>query len=126
MPDVSVVVPTYRREKLVLEAVRSALAQSGVGVEVIVLDDTEEGTARAGIEELCDPRVRYVKRRTPSGGKPALVRNDGIALAQGRYLHFLDDDDRLANGALVALAEALDRRRRKGVAVGVVEPFGDD
>ena len=40
MPDVSVVIPTCRRPRLVVEAVRSALAQDGASVEVIVLDDS--------------------------------------------------------------------------------------
>jgi glycosyltransferase involved in cell wall biosynthesis len=121
-----VIIPTYRRERLVLESIASALAQTGVLLEVIVLDDTDEGTAREGVAQLGDARVRYVKRAVPSRGKPALVRNDGLEVAGGRYLHFLDDDDRLASGALAALAGALDRRPNKGVALGVVEPFGDD
>lgn len=124
--DVSIITPTFRREQQVVEAVHSALAQSGVSVEVIVLDDSPEGSAQRAILAMADPRVRYVKCEHPSGGKPALVRNDGARLARGRYLHFLDDDDRLADGALAALAGALDARPDVGVAVGWVVPFGDD
>jgi GT2 family glycosyltransferase len=125
-PTVSVVIPTFRREATLREAVVSALAQEGVPLEVIVLDDSPEASARDAIAAIGDGRVRYVHRATPSGGVPALVRNEGLAMARGRYVHFLDDDDRLAGGALAALVAALEAAPRAGVAVGVVVPFGDD
>jgi glycosyltransferase involved in cell wall biosynthesis len=125
-PDVSVIIPTFRRPALVPEAVRSALSQEGVRVEVHVLDDSPEGSARGPVEAVGDARVRYTHRGIPSGGRPALVRNEGALAAAGRYLHFLDDDDRAAPGAYTALAAALDGKRRAGVAFGVVAPFGDD
>lgn len=124
--DVSVITPTYRREKEVVDAVRSALRQEGVRVEAIVIDDTAEGTAREAVQALGDERVRYQKREIPSKGRPATVRNDGARLAQGRYLHFLDDDDTLVPGALRDLVQALDARPDRGVAIGRVVPFGDD
>lgn len=125
-PDVSVITPTFRRPKELVEAVRSALSQTGVTVEVIVLDDSPEGSAREAIEGLGDARVRYVKREVPSKGRPAVCRNEGAQLARGRYLHFLDDDDMLADGALQAVVQALDARPDVGVSVGWVCPFGDD
>ena len=124
--DVSVIVPTHRREREVVDAVRSALRQRGVEVVVLVLDDASDGGARVGIEALDDPRVRYVRRATPSEGRPALVRNEGAALARGRYLHFLDDDEMLDDGALDEMVGALDARPDVGVAIGRVVPFGDD
>lgn len=124
-PLVSVVIPTFRREAMAAEAVRSALAQTGVSLEVIVLDDSPEGSARAAIEGIGDPRVRYVHREVPSGGNPALVRNEGLKMARGEFLHFLDDDDVFREGALAAAVEGL-RRTNAGVAVGLVEPFGPD
>ncbi len=125
-PDVSVIIPTFHREAQVVEAVQSALAQEGVTVEVLVLDDSEEGSARAAIEGIGDPRVRYIQQAVPSKGKPARVRNDGAKLAHGRYLHFLDDDDHLMEGALMAMVAALDARPDRGVAIGWVVPFGND
>lgn len=119
---VTVVIPTFRRERLVGRAVASALTQSGVAVDVIVLDDSPEGSA-ADVAELRDARVRYIARARPSGGAPAVVRNEGLALASGEYVHFLDDDDELEPGTLAAHAAALGD---VGVAIGCVVPFGDD
>lgn len=124
--DVTTIVPTFRREKEVVLAVESVLGQTGVSVECIVLDDSPEGSAKEGIVGIGDKRVKYVKRTSPSGGKPAIVRNEGVALASGKYLHFLDDDDLVASGAYVDMVAALDNAPNRGVAIGWVVPFGDD
>lgn len=123
--DVSVIVPTYRRPAMLREAVQSALSQEGVEVEVIVLDDSPEGSGRATVESIGDARVRYLARATPSEGRPALVRNEGWPLARGTYLHFLDDDDRVAPGAYRDVIQAF-ARSRAGVVFGRVEPFGEN
>jgi glycosyltransferase involved in cell wall biosynthesis len=68
----------------------------------------------------------YVKRETPSQGRPALVRNEGIQRARGRFLHFLDDDDALHDDALASLGAPLEAQASVGTSFGVVEPFGDD
>jgi GT2 family glycosyltransferase len=125
-PDISIVIPTFHREVELLEAARSALGQPRVTVEVIVVDDSGDGSAEGPVASLGDERVRYVRRATPSGGVPALARNEGWTLARGRYVHFLDDDDRLAEGASHALMAALDAAPRVGVAIGTVRPFGRD
>ena len=125
--DVTVIMPTFRREKLVVEAITSALDQTGVSLEVVVLDDTAEGTAREAVGGIADPRVRYVKRDVPSGGRPAVARNEGMQMARGAFLHCLDDRRRrLYEGALAALHEPLARDPALGVSYGYVVPFGDD
>lgn len=124
MPDISVIIPTHRREHQLVESIRSALDQERVSVEVIVLDDSLEGSARTTVAAIDDRRVRYVHGGTPSNGKPAKVRNQGILLARGKYLHFLDDDDHLLAGSLHALSRALDQNPRAAVAFGRVRPFG--
>jgi len=124
--DVSVVIPTFRREKQVQEALASVLAQTGVRLEIIVVDDSPEASARAAVTACGDARVRYVARSNASGGRPALVRNEGAALATGRYLYFLDDDDQMCEGTLQAMVDLLDRHPEAGMAYGCVEPFGED
>lgn len=91
--DVSFVIPTCRREIQLREAISSVLRQSGVTLQVIVVDDSGQATARDAVASVGDARVLYTARKEPSSGRPALVRNEGGRLAQGRYLYFLDDDD---------------------------------
>jgi glycosyltransferase involved in cell wall biosynthesis len=125
MPDVSVVIPTFRRPVPLAEAIRSALTQD-VDVEVLVLDDSPEGSARDGVAAIGDDRIVYRNRAVPSGGNPAVVRNDGWPGARGRYVHFLDDDDRVAPGAYRDVLAAFERAPDRGVVFGRIEPFGDD
>jgi glycosyltransferase involved in cell wall biosynthesis len=124
--DISVIVPTFRREYTLLEAIGSVLAQQGVTFEIIVVDDSPEGSARSAVAAIVDSRITYLKRPRPSGGRPARVRNDGARMAQGRYLHFLDDDDMLKPDALATLARALEAQPQAGMAFGAIEPFGLD
>jgi GT2 family glycosyltransferase len=124
--DISVVIPTFRREKQLLEAIGSVLSQRDVTLEIIVVDDSPDGSARSAVASVTDPRVSYIQRAEPSGGRPALVRNEGARAAKGRYVHFLDDDDMLEPGALSALSTALDADPKAGMAFGVIVPFGLD
>jgi GT2 family glycosyltransferase len=124
--EISVIIPTYRRERQLLEAVGSVLCQRSVSFEIIVVDDSADGEAQAPVKLLADPRIRYLRRPEPSQGRPALVRNQGAQVAAGRYLYFLDDDDLLEADTLETLSKALDAAPHAGVAFGVVAPFGTD
>src|ERR1700727_1098022 len=98
MTDVSVVIPTFRRPALLREAIASALQDRDLEIEVLVLDDSPEGSAADTVAAIADPRVHYFKCDPPSGGKPAQVRNLGVQRAEGRFIHFLDDDDLVGEG----------------------------
>jgi glycosyltransferase involved in cell wall biosynthesis len=124
--DVSVIIPTYHREAQLVEAIRSVLDQTDVTFEIIVVDDSAEGSARDAVASVGDPRAQYLLRPEPSQGRPARVRNDGARVAKGRYLYFLDDDDMLQPDTLAAMSKILDAAPAAGMAFGTVEPFGSD
>ena len=89
-PLVSVIIPTYNRRGFVLDAVRSVLAGTYGHFELIVIDDgSTDGTARA--LQAFDGRIEY--RYQPNRGVSA-ARNLGVSMARGRYVAFLDSDDR--------------------------------
>jgi len=126
LPDLSVVIPTFRRPALLVEAIQSALGNStDVDVEIIVMDDSPEEASRDCVTGLADPRIRYELNRPVSGGKPALVRNAGFERATGRFIHFLDDDDRVADGFYRSAMQAFAERPGVGVVFGRIEAFGD-
>jgi len=124
--DVSVITPTFRREKQVVDAIKSALEQPLARVEVLVLDADPAGSAETAVLAFRDPRVRYVRCQTPGDDRLAAAQNEGSRLAHGHFLHFLEDDHRLAEGALAALVGALERTPNVGVAFGNVTPVGED
>jgi glycosyltransferase involved in cell wall biosynthesis len=90
-PDVSVVVPTRDRCRFLIRALTSALAQKGVQLEVLVVDDASTDATNEIMSRLVDPRVRYVEKTVSEGVSAA--RNTGISEAKGRWIAFLDDDD---------------------------------
>jgi GT2 family glycosyltransferase len=124
--DISVIVPTCRRPAQLVEAVRSALDERSVEVEVLIRDDSPDRSAETCARDLHDARVSYAAHEPPTGGFPAKVRNAAWPSARGRYVHFLDDDDRVAPGAYRAMADALDEHPKAGVVFGRVAAFGED
>ena len=100
LPRVSVVLNTYNRAALVGRAVRSVLSQSGVDLELVVVDDGSTDETAAVLADIADARLRCVWQ---SNRGLSASRNAGAREARGEWLIFLDDDDSLCEGALAAL-----------------------
>lgn len=97
----STIIPTVGRSTLT-RAINSALEQDlePEQYEIIVVNDSGKPLAEA--DWLKSPQVTVINT---NGGERSAARNAGAALASGRYLHFLDDDDYLLPGGLKALLE---------------------
>lgn len=88
--DISVIIPLYNKEREIGAALGSALSQTLLPREIIVVDDgsTDRG---ADIVRTCEsPLVRLVTQ--PNAGVSA-ARNRGAAESAGKYLALLDADD---------------------------------
>ena len=121
MPDVSVVIPTHNRRRLLGPTLRSVLAQRGVDFEVVVVDDgSTDGTAET-VAALGDRQVRLWRHRHPRG--VATARNAGAAAAHGAWVAFLDDDDLWAPDKLARQLAAVGREPG-WVYAGAVEVDG--
>jgi glycosyltransferase involved in cell wall biosynthesis len=123
MTEVSVIIPTRNRRRLLRLTLASALGQRGVDLEVIVVDDGSwDGTA----EEVAthpDPRVRLVRAQRQVGMGAA--RNLGIVEARGVWLAFLDDDDLWAPDKVCRQLEAAGAAGRGWVYAGDVNVDAD-
>ncbi|MHB8849014.1 MAG: glycosyltransferase family 2 protein [Burkholderiales bacterium] len=94
MPKVSIVITAYNSEKYIEESIKSAIGQTEVDIEVIVVDDgSVDGTIKLA-QDLSKHDERIKIHAQPHQGKPSITRNMGINLAKGEYLCFLDADDR--------------------------------
>ncbi len=97
--QVSVLVPTFNREKYLGECLDSLLAQTMPALEIIVIDDgSDDGTGE--LVKAYGQKIRYVRKE--NGGKPMAV-NLGLSLAKGDLIWIFDDDD-------VALPTAIENR----------------
>jgi CDP-glycerol glycerophosphotransferase len=107
---VSVIVIGYNDATHLPTAVRSVMRQTLRDIEIIVVDDasTDETPAVTAALAAADPRITVLRREANSGGCSA-PRNDGMAVATGRYLMFCDSDDVLTRRACEKLSGAAER-----------------
>lgn len=99
---VAVVVPTYKRPQMLIEALNSILAQTFQDYVIIVVDDG------AGLPELPrDPRL-FAVSLSRNSAVLGLVRNTGIRLTRSQYVAFLDDDNVWTPEHLAITVGALD------------------
>lgn len=110
---VSIVIPCYNSEPFVGEAIESALEQTYSDVEVIVIDDGSTDRSR---EVIATYEPRIVWRARENAGACA-ARNDGLELARGEFVQFLDADDVLFPDAVA--------RRVAAFAEGTGSVFGE-
>lgn len=121
--ELSVIVPVYNSEPWLHECLLSVLGQTGVGIEVICVDDGSSDDSVRIIREYqaLDPRVRLI--RQPNGGL-SVARNSGIQAARGRYLCFLDSDDYWRLDGAATLVQRADADRLDVLQFDAV-PFPD-
>lgn len=124
-PDFSVVIPAWNAEDHLEASVNSALSQSSVGVEVIIVDDASHDGTAALAERLAAADPRVIALRSPRNQGPAAARNQAIAAARGAWIAILDADDRFASGRLSALL-AFARHRGADAAFDLFEEVGED
>ena len=91
-PLVSVVIATYNRSTVLRHAIRSALDSTVRDLEVLVVGDHCTDDTEAMVAAMDDARVRFVNLAENCGDQSG-PSNHGIALATGRYLAFLNQDD---------------------------------
>jgi glycosyltransferase involved in cell wall biosynthesis len=90
-PVFSVILPTYNRAHILMDAVNSVLAQTLSEFEFLIVDDHSTDDTRAVLARIDDPRVTVLTNRRPRGNPAA--RNTAIAVARGSWICQIDSDD---------------------------------
>jgi glycosyltransferase involved in cell wall biosynthesis len=108
IPHVSVVVPTRNRQALLLRTLASVLAQEGVEVAVVVVDEASTDGTEDALASLAEPRISVVRHEAPRG--VAAARNAGLEQVATDWVAFVDDDDVWAPDKLASQLEALAAR----------------
>jgi len=93
MPKVSIIIPTYNREKFIIETIQSVLNQTVKDLEIIIVDDGSTDNTKDIVKKLIekDNRIKYFYQE--NCGRPAVPRNFGFKNSIGEYVAFLDSDD---------------------------------
>ena len=105
LPKVTIMIPTFGQQDLILNAVDSALAQDYPNLEVIVADDASLDGTRDVIATRVDSRLRYHRNDT-NLGRVGNYRNTLYQLANGDWVVNLDGDDYYTDTGFVSAAVA--------------------
>jgi glycosyltransferase involved in cell wall biosynthesis len=104
----SIVIPVYNVELYLVECIESIIRQYDSRIEIILVDDGSKD--KSG--EICDQyacregvQVYHQKNMGLSG-----ARNAGLSIANGKYIAFVDSDDRIAEGSLSTILSNLERK----------------
>lgn len=131
-PDISVLIPAYNNPHTLKRAVRSALDQPGVTVEVIICDDAStDGETMREAATIISARLH----EGHPAGEIKLVGNEvnkriagtlnvAATYATGKYIIRCDSDDWFERGCLARLKAALDAHPKAGFAYGQRKYYG--
>lgn len=90
MPEVSVIIPFYEGIDWLKEAVDSVLFQTYKEFEIIVVNDGSPEDISEFLSQYSN-KIKYIEKEN---GGPSTARNVGIEAATGKFIAFLDSDDR--------------------------------
>ena len=116
---VTVIIPTFNRFDCLFRAIESAINQTYPNIEIIVIDDNfENPKLRKKINDaiaLKYPDVKYLMPDAHLGG--SVARNEGVKVATGEYIAFLDDDDEFLPTKVEEQLKVFETARTKQLAM---------
>lgn len=126
---ISIIIPVFNRETLIVEALESVVKQKQRPVEVIVVDDGSNDGSAVAAESFAKKNaqaglsIRIIRKENAGSTK---ARNAGIQAATGEALLFLDSDDVLCPLGLEQLAVALNHSSKPDFVYGKVQLANED
>lgn len=91
---VSVVMPCHNSEKYLASAIESVLAQTFTNWELIIANNGSTDASEKIADEYAEKDGRIISLKTDKGLGVGLAKNMGVEVARGRYIAFLDSDDK--------------------------------
>ncbi|NUL48805.1 glycosyltransferase family 2 protein [Cellulosimicrobium funkei] len=125
LATVSVVITCYNYAHFLAAAVTSALTQTNVDIDVIIVDDCSTDDSVEVAQHLADADYRVRVIRQDVNGGPVKAFNAGLAQAKGEYLVRLDADDLLTPGSVARAIQLAQRFPSVGLVYGHPVHFVD-
>ena len=106
---ISVIIPVYNVEKYIIECIESIINQTFKDIEIIVVNDGSKDNSIKIVEEyLSDKRIKIINK---ANGGLSSARNEGMKVAKGEYIYFIDSDDFINEDVLEVLYKNLESER---------------
>lgn len=105
---ISIILPVYNAERTISSTIESMLSQTYKNFELIIINDGSSDSS----DNICqkfqkaDKRIKYIYRVNKGVSK---TRNEGISLSKGKYLMFIDADDKYKNNMLKTMLEKVQK-----------------
>jgi len=112
---ISVIIPLYNKNNSIIRTLNSVLEQTGVVLEVVVVDDGSTDGCGELVKSLDNNLVRYYKKEN---GGVSSARNFGSQKARGEWIFFLDADDELTEGTLTFLSQMQSQHPKEKIFIG--------
>lgn len=119
MPVVSIIIPVYKVEKYLRRCLDCLVNQTFADWQAICIDDGSPDKSPAILDEYAAKDARFMVVHKQNAGVSA-ARNDGIKLARGKYIQFLDADDWLDTEYLEKMISIADKYMADMVVSGFV------
>lgn len=97
---VSVIIPNYNTALYIERTVKSLVNQTHKNVEIIIVDDCSKDNSAEVCSKIAEssPNIKLILKKKNEG--QTLARNDGLSVATGDWIVFLDSDDILKEDVL--------------------------
>lgn len=97
---VSIIIPSYNRYQLLISCVNSCINQTHKNIEIIIINDcSTDNRYYNGYLEKMDDRIKVIhlpinmRQKYNTSCAQGMTRQEGINIAKGEWIAFLDDDD---------------------------------
>ena len=107
-PLISIIIPTYNCGHLIDRCIRSIQQQTYQNFEIIILDDKSPDQESIEVQKEWakkESRINLILKEKNGGDS----RTEGVAIAKGQYICFMDQDDWMPKDALEVMLEAIEK-----------------
>lgn len=112
---ISIILPTYNSDNVLENAIKSVIEQTYKNWELIIIENGKKGQAKQIAQSFNDKRIIYMYQEQPNVSN---ARNVGLENVTGKYVSFIDSDDRYDKDFLQKLVEYLEQNDLQLVTCG--------
>lgn len=124
-PIVSVIIPAFNREKLLIRAMDSVIKQEYKNWELIIVDDGSTDSTFSVVKKYQETfqNIRYLRH---SNRKLPISLNTGIQISGGKYITFLGSDDEYLHDHILKRVEFFNVNKELDFIHGGVKIIGNE
>ena len=112
---ISIILPTYNSDDVLENAIKSVIEQTYKNWELVIIENGKKGQAEQVVQSFSDKRIIYMYQKQPNVSN---ARNIGLENVTGKYVSFIDSDDRYEKDFLQKMIQYLEKNDLQLVTCG--------